>query len=281
MACCSGAIARPAWSRCSRPARAAGEGSMPFFTPATNELSPAPACPPRLALITGASGGVGRCCAKALADIGYATIVVGRDPDRLAALVGEIEALPRAMPCIALAADLKDREAIRGLLARIATLGVPEVFISAAGMTSTRTDRFTDAELDEAMALNALAPIQLARGIIAMMENANRGYIINIASRAGLVGFSDKGIYGASKAAAIRFFDAVYAKYLDSGVRVTSICPGWINTPMATAGGCEKKPEDLLQPQDISSLIAWLVSSNPRVRIRELTVEAGGSTTFQ
>lgn len=107
-------------------------------------------------------------------------------------------------------------------------------------MTSTRTDRFTDAELDEAMALNALAPIQLARGIIAMMENANRGYIINIASRAGLVGFSDKGIYGASKAAAIRFFDAVYAKYLDSGVRVTSICPGWINTPMATAGGCEK-----------------------------------------
>jgi NAD(P)-dependent dehydrogenase (short-subunit alcohol dehydrogenase family) len=185
------------------------------------------------------------------------------------------------MPCIALPADLKDRQAIRHLLARIETVGVPDVFISAAGMTSNSTDRFTDAELDETVALNVLAPMHLTRGIIALMEKSNQGYIINIASRAGLVGFSDKGVYGASKAATIRFFDAAYAKYLDSGVRVTSICPGWINTPLATAGGCKKEPEDILQPQDISSLIVWLVSSNPRVRIRELTVEAGGSMTFK
>jgi 3-oxoacyl-[acyl-carrier protein] reductase len=230
-----------------------------------------------LALVTGASGGVGRCCAKALADIGYATVIVGRSASKLRALADEINAGPRGTPCIALEADLLDREGIRLLLAQIEAIRAPDVFVSAAGITSNCTDRFDDEHLDEVIALNVLAPMYLTRGIIALMEIAKRGYIINIASRAGLVGFSDKGIYGASKAATLRFFDALYAKNLDTGIRLTSICPGWINTPMASVGGCQKRPEEILQPEDISSAVVWLVSSPSRVRIRELVVEAGGS----
>jgi short-subunit dehydrogenase len=230
-----------------------------------------------LALVTGASGGVGKCCAKALADIGYATLVVGRSGEKIRKLVDEINNdFGATRPSVGFEADLSDRKDIKRLLTEVECLKVPEVFIYAAGVTSNCTERFDDTELEEVLAVNTLAPIYLTRGIISLMERNEKGYIINIASRAGLVGFSDKGIYGASKAATLRFFDALYAKNLGTDIRITSICPGWINTPMAVSGGCQRNPEEILQPEDVSSSIAWLVSSPSRIRIRELVVEAGG-----
>ncbi|HIC7214490.1 SDR family NAD(P)-dependent oxidoreductase [Burkholderia stabilis] len=251
---------------------------MTHFIQATNETrrsqsgSDAP-----LALITGASGGVGGSCAKALAEIGYATLVVGRRAEELRTVTDDINLrFGDSRPCTGFQADLAKREDIKALLARVESLKAPEIFISAAGVTSNSTARFDDDELDEVMAINALAPIYLARGIVGLMEKADKGYIINIASRAGIQGFSDKGLYGASKAATIRYFDALYAGNLNTNIRVTSICPGWINTRMATAGGCRKEPDEILQPDDISTAIVWLVSSPSRIRIRELVVEAGG-----
>lgn len=230
------------------------------------------------ALVTGASGGVGGSCARALADAGYATIVVGRNADRLRALAEEVNAGSGHARCVPIEANLVDREDLRRLLARLEAMRAPDVFVSAAGMTSNSTVHFADDHLDELLALNVRVPMHLSRGVITLMEKERRGYIINVASRAGLVGFSDKGIYGASKAATVRFFDALYTKYLDSDIRVTSICPGWINTPMAVAGGCRKQPEEMLQPEDIAAATVWLLSLPSRVRIRELVVEAGGTT---
>ncbi|MFM0047360.1 SDR family NAD(P)-dependent oxidoreductase [Paraburkholderia sediminicola] len=232
-----------------------------------------------LALVTGASGGIGGCCAKTLAGLGYATLIVGRSLRDLGTVADDINnRFGDTHPCFVYRADLANRQEVALLLTHLESFKAPEVFVSAAGVTSNSTETFDEHELDEVFAVNTIAPMYLARGILPLMENGKGGYIINIASRAGVLAFSDKGVYGASKASTIRYFDALYVKSLNSDIRVTSICPGWVNTPMAKAGGCTKPSDDLLQPDDISAAIGWLVSSPSRVRIRELVIEAGGKS---
>jgi len=233
---------------------------------------------PPVALITGATGGVGRRCTLALAEAGYETVIVGRDTDGLKSLADEAwRASRQRLRGSIVRADLVDKNDLEALCLDLERRGKIDVFLSAAGITSNNTAEFEDDELERVMALNVFAPMFIARRVVPLMKQANKGYILNLCSRAAIVGFADKGVYGASKAAALRFFDSLYAGTLETGIRATSICPGWINTRMAVAGGSKKAPDEMLQADDISSLVTWLVATPARVRIREIVVEAGGA----
>lgn len=227
-----------------------------------------------VAVVTGASGGVGAACARMLAKQGYACLLLGRRQRRLAELADEIQAETKgSVPACGLAVDLSVPGDIEQLSRDIHGLHSVGVLVLAAGITSGKTAVFEDAELQRILQVNLIAPMLCARHLLPLLNRSPDPYIINIASRAGLIGFEDRGLYGASKAAGIRYFDSLRAQAQGSGLRVTSICPGWVNTPMAAEGGCTLPPDKILQPDDVAAAVQWLICSPTRLVVRDLVLE--------
>ncbi len=227
-----------------------------------------------VAILTGATGGIGAACGRMLARKEYATVLLGRNEDQLAVLQNELTMLTEgSVPCCGYAIDLRDEGAINELVQALASLTSLRLAILAAGITNNQTLQFTEEELRAVFEINTLVPMRMAKHLVPIMLRTKHPYLINIASRAGLIGFADKGVYGASKAAGIRYFDSLQAEHVDTGLRVTSICPSWVNTPMALRGGCQRDGDDILQPEDIAGTVDWLISSPPRMLVRDITIE--------
>jgi len=132
----------------------------------------------RVALVTGASSGLGEGLARALASAGARVAVVARRQDRLAALAAEIGGL-------AIGCDLLDSDRLGELVPRIAgELGAPEILVNAAGMIFSRepAEREPAEEIRRTLELNLVAPFRLAQEVFPHMRSAGRGAIVNVSS---------------------------------------------------------------------------------------------------
>nr|MDT0664680.1 SDR family oxidoreductase [Micromonospora sp. DSM 115978] len=152
----------------------------------------------RVAVVTGASSGLGAAVARTLAEAGARVAVVARREDRLATLAREIDGL-------AVGADLLELAQVDSVVPRVARdLGAPEILVNAAGNVFTR-ERAED-EPPEAMtrtlALNLVAPFRLSQQVFPHMRAAGRGAIVHVSSISGLVGIPSipQASYAASKA---------------------------------------------------------------------------------
>lgn len=225
-----------------------------------------------VAILFGASGGVGRSCARMLTRRGFATVLTGRTEQTLKAEAAKLSGMG-GPPSLPYALDLCDPSAIQTLAIELNPLNTVSVIILSAGITSNETTDMEFEEVQRVIATNLVSVMWCAKHFVPLLRRGSNSYVINIASRAGLIGFAGKGLYGASKAATIRFMDSLRSELEPDGIRVTSICPGWINTPMASAGGCLRDPEEILQPDDVTSIIEWLLASPARIVVRDITLE--------
>lgn len=225
-----------------------------------------------VAIVFGASGGLGSACARMLARRGYATVLTGRNRKALEACASAVRSAGSA-PSLAYPLDLCNPAAIQALAAELKNLNTLSTLIFSAGVTSNETTEMDLAEVHRVLTTNLVSVMWCVKHFVPQLRGASNPYVINVASRAGMIGFAGKGLYGASKAATIRFLDSLRAELEPDGVRVTSICPGWINTPMASVGGCHLDPEDILQPEDVTSMIEWLLTSPQRMVVRDITLE--------
>lgn len=197
----------------------------------------------RLALITGASAGIGAAFARRLASRGYDLALTARRTLRLDALAAELKAA-HGIDVITIAADLADPEAPKALLDAIAAQGRHvDVLINNAGYGLPGAYADTSwADHAAFVQVMVTAPSALAHGVLDGMRARRFGRIVNVASVAGLVPPSaGHTLYGASKAFLVRFSQSLHLEVAPDGVHVSALCPGFTYTEFHDANGTRER----------------------------------------
>jgi NAD(P)-dependent dehydrogenase (short-subunit alcohol dehydrogenase family) len=197
------------------------------------KAAPAGARPSRrTALVTGASRGIGRAVALALAEAGYDVAVAARDASRLIDVQGEIVA--RGARAFGVAVEVTDPVSVEaGVLAVTAALAPPTVLVNNAGIASSH--RFAEIPPEEwarTLAVNATGPFLLTRACLPAMLAAGWGRIVNVASTAAVQGFPYTAHYTASKHAVLGMTRALALEVAAAGVTANCVCPGFVDTAM-------------------------------------------------
>ena len=195
----------------------------------------------KLALITGASAGIGAAFARAYAAKGYDLALVARRGDRLEELGAELSAR-YGIEAFAIAADLSILDAEAPVMAALAERGRHiDILVNNAGFGIPRI--FTDApwsEQQDFLMTLAVTPCALAYAVIPGMAARGHGGVINVASVAGFSpGVAGNTLYPAVKGLMIRFSQALDAEYRDKGLKITALCPGSTRTEFTAEAGID------------------------------------------
>jgi hypothetical protein len=193
----------------------------------------------RVALVTGASSGLGAQFARTLAQAGAAVVLAGRRTERLKTLRAEIEAGGGDAHVVAL--DVTDHDSIKSAVAHAETeVGTLDILINNSGVSTTqKLVDVTPGDYDYVMDTNAKGAFFVAQEVGKRMLARARGAapgtylggrIVNIASMAGLRALSQIGVYAMSKAAVIHMTRAMALEWGRYGINVNAICPGYIDT---------------------------------------------------
>jgi short-subunit dehydrogenase len=183
------------------------------------------------ALVTGGSSGIGLATARLLASAGCAVTVVGSDPDRVASATGAVTGAGEVC-------DFADAAAVSALAARLAEQGAFDLVVHSAGIGLRGPASATGAgDLDALLAVNVRAPILLTSALLPAMTARGSGRLVFVGSIAGAVGAAGESSYAASKAALHAYADSLLVELAGTGVGVTTVLPGVVDTPFFTRRG--------------------------------------------
>jgi 3-oxoacyl-[acyl-carrier protein] reductase len=186
----------------------------------------------RIALVTGASQGIGRACARELARAGATVALAARNEAKLAEVAAEIAAAGGTAGAFAL--DVASEESIKnGAKAVLDRFGKVEILVNNAGIT--RDDlmmRMKRADWDDVLTTNLTGTFLLTQALLRQMMKNRWGRIINIASVVGRTGQEGQVNYAASKAGLIGFTRSLAREVASRGITVNAVAPGYIETPM-------------------------------------------------
>jgi 3-oxoacyl-[acyl-carrier protein] reductase len=200
----------------------------------------------RVALVTGASQGIGRACALALAEAGATVAAAARNRDNLAAVVDEI--LQAGGAAQAFPMDVASDEQIKSASKSVVdTLGKVDILVNNAGITRDQLLlRMKRADWDTVLATNLTAAYLLIQQVVGGMMRQRWGRIINITSVVGQMGQIGQANYAASKAGLIGLTVALAREFGSRNVTVNAVAPGFIETAMIAGLPAEHK-ENLLK----------------------------------
>jgi NAD(P)-dependent dehydrogenase (short-subunit alcohol dehydrogenase family) len=186
----------------------------------------------RVACVTGASSGLGRRTAVALAGAGAKVVGVARRADALESLKAEI-----GDNCMVVVADVADRAGIPDLVHAVSTpFGAPDILVHAAGInTREAADDVTSEGWDQTIALNLSAPFFLSQAMVPEMRKKGWGRIVNFASLQTTRAFPGGIAYGATKAAIAQLTRAMAESWSKDGITANAIGPGFFPTELTQA----------------------------------------------
>jgi NAD(P)-dependent dehydrogenase (short-subunit alcohol dehydrogenase family) len=185
----------------------------------------------KVALVTGATRGIGRGVALALAGAGATVAGAGRDRSLLDSLVAEIET--QGGQAIGLGLDVRDVAAIRSVVGDVHDrLGSIDVLVNNAGLGANHpAEDVTEAEWDEMMSVNLRGLFFCAQAAGRVMLEQGSGSIVNMSSQAGVVGIRDHAVYSASKGGVNLLTKVLALEWGHRGVNVNAVAPTFIYTP--------------------------------------------------
>lgn len=226
--------------------------------------------PYKVALVTGASSGIGRAIAHRLAKEGLNVHALGRDTAALDALEKECGAIPIAL-------DLKDVSPLQQLFDRVEV----DIVVNNAGLLPAiaKFGECAPIDIDRMIDVNLRGPLHVARMALDGMLKRKRGHLFFVGSSAGRFPHPNTAVYGATKAAISIFCDSLRCDLLGSNVRVTEIAPGRVQTSLyrtalGEAGANEKLYDDYrsIKPQHIAELVAAAIALPDYVDVSRMEV---------
>lgn len=240
----------------------------------------------RVAIVTGASSGLGATVAETLASLGARVAVVARRKDRL-------EELAERIGGVAVACDLSDVDQVGTVVPAVAELlGPPEILVNGAGSMFTE-ERAEDEPLDairRTMDLNLLAPFRLAQDVFPHMRTVGRGAIINISSISGRVGVPGipQASYAASKLGLSGLTSELAVQWARHSIRVNTVAPGFFRSEITGPLYESERATEYLRrntplpkegtPDDIVGAVVWLAGDSGSYVTGQTVVVDGGWT---
>jgi 3-oxoacyl-[acyl-carrier protein] reductase len=238
----------------------------------------------RVAIVTGASRGIGCETAKCLASAGRHVVLVARNADTLKPIVDDIRAgggMADFHTC-----DVGDGEALTGVIEQVAnTMGRLDILVNNAGMTRDMLLlRMTDADFDDVIRVNLRSVFVACRAAARPMLRGRFGRIVNVGSVTGVWGNSGQSNYAAAKSA-LHGFTASLAKELGpKGITANVIAPGFIDTEMTKSIGedMRKEAQKIIplrrfgQPLEVAHAIRWVCSDEASYYSGQVMIVDGG-----
>jgi 3-oxoacyl-[acyl-carrier protein] reductase len=222
----------------------------------------------RVVLVTGASRGIGRAVASALAAEGAVVVLGARDAERLSAAVGAITGTGGRAEAVTL--DVTNRASVELAVAHaLEAHGRVDGLVNNAGVARDNLLlRMKDAEWDEVLSTNLKGAFLCTQAVLRPMLKQRSGRIVNVASVVGVVGNAGQANYAASKAGLVGFTKSVAREVASRGITVNAVSPGFIETDM-TAAMTDKAREAVTgaiplgrvgRPEDVSGAVVFLLS---------------------
>jgi NAD(P)-dependent dehydrogenase (short-subunit alcohol dehydrogenase family) len=216
----------------------------------------------RVAIVTGASSGIGRATAELLVARGARVAVFARSAGKLKALARKHDGRMLAVP-----GDVSDIDSVERVFAETEShFGPCDILINDAGTyVSKRIERMTERDWDRVFAVNVRGSFLMTRRALKTMIGRRRGAIVNVSSISGVLGpekFPGFSAYCASKAALIEFTEAAAVELKEHGIRINCVSPGSVDTPMwaAVSGGARAD----MKAAEVAEVILFLASERSR-----------------
>ncbi|WP_437975644.1 SDR family oxidoreductase [Sorangium sp. So ce295] len=236
----------------------------------------------KIALITGASRGIGKASALALSREGAVVVGVARTTADLAALEGEIrEAGGRGLM---IEADVTRAASVAACVERaVRELGRVDILVNNAGIGGYRPFlEWSEDDYDRIMATNVKGTWLFCREVIPHMRRQGGGHIINVASVAGLQGYPSEAIYCASKFAQMGLTQALDREFWQENIKVSAVCPGGVETHFALGDG-RTAGSDRMQgfstPDDVAEAVVLAALPRDRSRIVQIVMRPMNEAT--
>ena len=222
-----------------------------------------------VALVTGASQGIGRACAVALAKAGATVALAARNEEKLKEVVAQITA--EGGKAAACPLDVASEDAIRSTVKEISSqLGKIDILVNNAGITrDTLLLRMKRADWDDVLSTNLSAPFLLIQAVLSGMLKQRWGRIINITSIVGEMGAPGQANYASSKAGLIGLTLSVAREVASRNITVNAVAPGYIATAMTAALSAEQQQAITAQiplgrqgaDSDVANAVLFLASN--------------------
>ncbi|HLX94804.1 MAG TPA: SDR family oxidoreductase [Verrucomicrobiae bacterium] len=227
----------------------------------------------KVALITGASAGIGQACARALAGEGAHLALTARRRERLDQLKQEVEAT--GARTVTVTGDAREEAtAVETVKAAIDAFGRIDILINNTGVGNYKNLVNTSAaEYDEMMDTNVRSTFLFTRHTVPVMLKQKSGTILMISSMAGVYGFGGEAVYCMTKFAQVGFAQALDRELRESGIKVGAICPGGVKTEFALGKGRTEqsvKASDMLDAGDVAGVVLMACKQSPKSRIIEV-----------
>ena len=225
----------------------------------------------KVALVTGASRGIGKAIAKILSGCGYRVFICARNKDDLQTTASEIGAEGFFV------VDLTDANACKSLIDYVVNAaGSIDILVNNAGAyVYSPVEKSNESDIDNLLNLNIKAVYLLSKYAVGYMKANNWGRIVNIGSISGVVGEANASLYSMTKSALIGFTKALALELAENNITVNTINPGWVDTQLAENAVLESDfsyqeeidmipQKRFIQPEEIACFVKYLISEEAK-----------------
>ena len=234
----------------------------------------------KIAVVTGAGRGIGKCIALALAEQGATVIAAARTTHEIEALARQINASDGKAEAVTLDVT-QEKEVVSFFDRLIEKYGQVDILINNAG--SNISGHFVDfpiQSVEEMYKINVAGCFLCCREALRVMSSRKSGYIINMSSVMGFRGYVDQGGYAASKHAVVGLTKTLAIEAQPYNIRVSLIHPGAVNTAMGRSARPELDPQGMMAPEDIAQVVLFLLSQSEHSAIDEIYIRRQSGKPF-
>lgn len=229
-----------------------------------------PSLPGRVAVVTGASAGIGEALAIMLAEEGARVALAGRRAQELSRVRDRI--VTAGGVALTVPADVRRDDDLTGLVERVERdLGPVDVLVNNAGIAGSATDflpfhEIGIAEWDAVLAVNLRPAVALCRAVVPGMLGRGRGWIVNVSSEAGVMVYPGMSAYSVSKHALRVFTEILDAEYGERGITAWALCPGLVLTELGLSER-PTHPERALSTSELANVLRALLRQPAKVKL--------------